>query len=528
VTVELVASPGQGYIEALRRGLADATSFVLVTAFASQAGLDLVEPLLEQVLARGGQGRLVVAVDRRGFNATGLFESLLRLKTAHSKRLSVGVVMEDQGLLHAKALFTQSPTGDRLIVGSANLTARALGINHELGVALGGVEGNVRHAFHQFVNSIAPRSLDGEDARAFLEKRGLLERRLAATAPAPARPQTTAPLAEAFGRLERLPPLDEVPEQHLAGWIRQGYLVGRGRRTLDALVLRLPQEQLVRAGYIRPPRREVIGASSHETRSMGYGVDLIPTAQAEVLRRDARRVSLLLSKMTLNLPCFGLWMPASYWDVFVAARDGLRAAHDLTPERIREVATTHRQYLLGDGLAAELDLILARLTELDILVDGRGDALRGYLLPRLQRELQLRTPDVLASCLEFRTARQTWNPHEQTEAPFRQLMVDLVQAVFAATYRTGDWPRRFRSHAARQLAVSIEDRLEEGGGEADASTATSILDWAATWESPDRPMEVVIEEFRQIIRDEVDFPPPALDDLIDTGGEDDEEEGGGA
>jgi hypothetical protein len=256
--------------------------------------------------------------------------ALLAIKGSHGPRLSIGVVLEGAGLLHAKALLVEGPTGASLLVGSANLTRSALGTNHELGVLLGAPPGDVRRAFHQFVTSIAPRSLDGGDAREFLTARGLMTRpsRSGSRSPAPAAESFSA-LQEVLARLPAVAPLDTPAEEHVAAWIRKGYLVGKGRRSLDALVLRLPQERLIKLGYVVPPQRETLGIASHETRTMGYGVDLIPTQDAEVLRKAARRVSMLLGKLTLNLPCFGMWMPETYWGVFCQARERLQAATSL-------------------------------------------------------------------------------------------------------------------------------------------------------------------------------------------------------
>lgn len=509
-TTRLVTSPGDDYAREMLSALSDATRFILVTGFASVGGVELIANAVRGVLERGGQGRIVIAVDRQGFNAAAVFEALLDLRSGHRARLSIGVVLEGAGLLHAKALFTEGPHGGQLLVGSANLTLSALGTNHELGVLLTHPTQDVRGAFMQFVTSIAPRFLDGDDARPFLISRGLLER--------PSRPKPVSKAAgigpsvtEALSRLKILEPLELPPEEHLANWVRHGYLVGRGRRSLDALVLRLPQDQLVKNGFIRPQKREVLGLASHETRSMGYGVDLIPTADAETLRRDARRVSQLRAKLTLNLPCFGAWMPETYWDVFVAARDTLQNAHSLAPGHVHELAEKHRQYLSTGGLEAEVDRILVRLDELGILVAGKRDALRELVLTRFRRELALRSPDVLASCIEFRTARQRWAPFDQTETPYRQLMVDVIQATFASTYRTGDWPRRSRSLVAGTVAKSIEQRLRGAGGTIDESTATGIVDQASTWEALERPMLDVIAEFRALVNDDLVFPPPDLE-----------------
>jgi hypothetical protein len=106
-------------------------------------------------------------------------------------------------------------------------------------------------------------------------------------------------------------------------------------------------------------------------------------------------------------------------------------------------------------------------------------------------------------------------------------MVDVLQATFASTYRTGDWPRRFRSHAARRIAESIEGQLGELGRDADSEVATTILDQLATWEGEQRPMAEIIVEFRRLVDDDLSFPAPDHDALINatTGSSSDDDEG---
>lgn len=510
--VKLVASPGESYAQEILDSLSDATSFTLITGFASVAGIEVVAESIEKLLARGGQGRIILAVDRQGFNASAVFERLLAFKRgAQTNRLSLGVVLQGSGLLHAKALFSHGPRGPRLLVGSANLTRGALGTNHELGVLITNLEAAERKAFEAFTTSVAPRSLDTPDAEASLVEHGLLHRRTSPKAPTPASPpKKGASLTEAFQRLPKLLPLPVASEEHVASWIRRGYIVGRGRRNLDALVLRLPQEQLLQRGYIRATKKQSIGVASHETTSSGFGIDLVPASHGELLRREMRRVSLLLAKLTLNLPCFGLWMPESYWDKFLAQREAMQQADALSPEALVSVSNSHRSYLLSGGLEKEVDAIVQRLGEIELLVPGKAQDLIHFVLPRFRTDLQLRTPEVLAGCLEFRTARQRWTPYEQTDAPYRQLMVDLVQATFASTFRTGDWPRRFRSHAARAVAEAIETRLVAAGGVADAGLANDILAMARGWEM-DFPFQSAVDDFRQLVPDDLAFPPPALE-----------------
>lgn len=515
--LRLVTSPGESYVTEMVAALEGAKRFVLVTGFATSSGVAILEPSMRRVFERGGDGRIVIAVDRQGFNTAAMFEALLAIKSRAGSRLSIGVVLEAAGLMHAKALYTQGARGKTLLIGSANVTRDALGTNHELGILVAGPPADMERRFQHFVTSLAPRSLDGEDARAFLEERGLLAR-APRTPRAPSSPTNggspVSPLQEILARLPVQAPLDISPEEHVAGWIARGYLVGRGRRGLDALVLRVPHETLTKQGYLRPPRKESLGLSSHETRTMGYGVDLLPTAQADALRRDARRVSLLLAKVTLTLPCFGLWMPETYWQPFLDGRENLLRGFALDPEHLHEAATVHREYLGSGGLEREVDEILVRLRKHEIVVPDKVDALRAVLLERFARELNLRTPDVVVSCVAFRTSRQRWNPYEQTEAPFRQLMVDVVQASFAATFRTGDWPRRFRSFVGRTVAERVEERLLRAGQQPDGVLATDLLDRASTWEAVERPLADVVAEFRSIVDDRIEFAPPTLDQLV--------------
>jgi HKD family nuclease len=509
----LVTSPGESYVDAMLVALDGASSFTLVTGFASASGVELLAAAIGRVLERGGQGRILVAVDRQGFNAAGVFRSLLGLRATHGNKLALGVALQTAGLLHAKALYTEGPTGPALLVGSANLTRTAYEKNHELGVVLESPPAELCRAFKRFVDSIAARSLDGPDAEGFLVSKGLLDAVSTPRQTRPEREERAESAQEVLAKLSPLAPRDVDGEGHLAAWIHRGYLVGRGRRGLDALVLRLPRESLVNHGYLHPSTKQDLGIASHETRTMSFGIDLIPTRDGEVLRRDARKVTLILAKLTLNLPCFGLWMPDVYWEVFLAARDRLQQAASLAPDHIHALAEKHRDYLTSGGLEEQLDVILDRLAETDLLVAGKRDAVREVVLTRFRKELALRTPTVLMNCAEFRTARQAWVPYELTSRPYRQLMVDIVQGTFAATYRSGDWPRMFRSHAARHLAESIARRLEKAGRAADGEMATAILEQASHWEQDDKPMTEAVEEFRGLVEDDIRFPVPDVEAL---------------
>jgi PLD-like domain len=522
VPMSLVWSPGGSYVRAFEDALDGATRFVWVTSFFSSAGVDLMIRPMRSVLERGCRGRVVVAIDRAGINTVAAFEALLRLKDDY-ELFELHAALQGHALLHAKALFAEGPLGHRLVVGSANLTELGLSKHHELGLSWRGVPPETKADFERFVNSIpASPFLGSKDPNVleFLQARG---RPRAANKPPIESGPLQLPLDEIMGRFPEPAALESSPDEHVLAWVHRGHTVGKGRRALDALVLRVPMESLIHQGIVKRVARVAISESAHETRSTGYGIDLVPTAEAEKIRRDARRQSLLIAKLTLRLPCFGLWMPESYWTAFEEARERLQDSSAIAPERVRKLATDHRSALEGGGLAREVANVVKRLDESGLLVPGKAAQAESLLLLRFRHELKLRTPDVLASCIEFRTARQTVTPSASDETPLRQLLVDVIQAAFASTYRTGAWPRRFRSLAAKAVAEAIEEKFARAKRPVDGEVAWELLQQAMTWEDSRRSLVEVVTEFRKLVPDELPFTPPAVEELTGVG--DDEEEG---
>ena len=118
-------------------------------------------------LEAGGQGTLVLALDRQHFNAASVFEKLASLAETFPNKLEVRIVPERAGLLHAKAVFAKLPDGSAtLLVGSANLTEKAFTQNHELGLwvnLLG--EPDVSRAFQRFAQNLGGVRQDVDDLR---------------------------------------------------------------------------------------------------------------------------------------------------------------------------------------------------------------------------------------------------------------------------------------------------------------------------------------------------------------------------
>src|SRR4051794_11960100 len=95
VNVQLLTPAERGaYLDRVQHDIARAEYFVLVTAFATSDGIALLEPAMRTCLAAGGQGTLVLALDRQHFNAADMFYKLASLAEAFPDKLEIRIVHE--------------------------------------------------------------------------------------------------------------------------------------------------------------------------------------------------------------------------------------------------------------------------------------------------------------------------------------------------------------------------------------------------------------------------------------------------
>jgi HKD family nuclease len=509
VNVQLLTPAARGaYLERVQRDIASAEHFVLVTAFATSDGIALLEPAMRTCLNAGGQGTLVLALDRQHFNAADIFEQLASLAKEFPQKLEVRIVRERAGLLHAKAVFAKLPDGTAsLLVGSANLTERAFTQNHELGLwvnLLG--EPEVSKAFQLFAQSLGGTRLDAAELSDLARHLGVPRGTNDGTDVKLGFKPTPWPF-------DPDPPPPPVPIETFVGdWLQAGSIVGRGRRGLDVLVIRTPGEQLEHLGLIHAKATKRIAAATDKTFSAGYGVRLLPDKEDERLRKDARRTQSILGKLTLNLPCFGLWMPRAYWDLFQQAVAKVQA-DGISTEAIRAAAERRRRELDGAGIECQIDAIVADLTRGGLAKAGREDDLRAELVVHFRAQLAHRTPELVARAVGFRTQRQALASDLDLRAIARSFFVDLVQSTFAATYRTGVWPKRFRSFVGRALATGIANRLAAGEKPSD-DLALQLLDGTARWEDESVGFEKVTAEVNELLGEADDFPTVTMEELL--------------
>lgn len=515
--LSLVSSPGDNYFQAIEKALEGATNVTLITAFATAAGIDrLLGPLRKVLSAPTGQARLILAVDRQHFNAEPLFRALLDAHREFAPRLSIGLVPQTLGLLHAKALMADSARGTTLVVGSANLTEGAFARNLELGVVIQSPSTELVRAFRAFERRLEARTLDDSSAPQFLKQLGLL------STPRPRMPQAPRNNEQSWQDLvsmihgqAKLPPLPTDPVCVVSEWIAMGFLVGQGRRSGEVLVVRVPLESLERLELVSTTRRRSLGGGARESKTVSYQIDLLPPLESDAVRKEIRRTARVLSRLSLNLPCFGYWMPEPYWNVFESIQEQLVESPGLGTYRLLDAAKTQRDRLLNRaGLEEDLSRILDSMIRDDLVEVEKKDSIHAYLLPELRRRIQSRTPELIADAVQFRTARQRWSPFESTELPYRQAMVDVVQAVFSSTMKNGEWPKRFHSLVAKELAISLSDKLLAAGRDIDGAMAQQMLEQSSEWEREDISMSAVVEQFRAIISLEHEFTAPERDEIF--------------
>jgi hypothetical protein len=278
-------------------------------------------------------------------------------------------------------------------------------------------------------------------------------------------------------------------------------------------VIRTPGEQLDHLGLIDRKAKKRIAAATEKTISSGYGLRLLPIKEYEQVRKDVRRTWGILGKLTLNLPCFGLWMPRAHWDIFQQATAKVQDA-GISMEDVRAAAEQHRRVLDGGGIEREVDAIVVDLLKDGFAKPGREADLRAELLVHFRAQLAQRTPDLLARVIGFRTGRQELTTDLDLRAMARSFFVDLVQSTFAATYRTGVWPGAFRSFVGRELAARIAKRRLAKGGKPTDDLALRLLEGTSRWEDEGVDFETVTAEVNELLGESDDFAPVTMEELL--------------
>ncbi|SFP69470.1 DUF3427 domain-containing protein [Salibacterium halotolerans] len=134
----------QEVLSSLTEELDHCYSFLFSVAFITEQGLATLKSHLLDLKLKGISGRLLTSTFLT-FNQPAVFRELLKMTNLDVR------VTDVQGF-HAKGYIFEQPTHYTLIVGSSNLTASALQVNHEWNVKLTSHENGeiIHHFYNQF------------------------------------------------------------------------------------------------------------------------------------------------------------------------------------------------------------------------------------------------------------------------------------------------------------------------------------------------------------------------------------------
>ncbi len=158
-------SQGRTVISAIERELKSCDEFYFSVAFITRGGLTPLLQTLQECERRGIKGK-ILTTDYLSFSEPYALEKLHSLKNIEIKMFRTEG--EEEGF-HTKGYIFKNKDTYRMIVGSSNMTARALKINHEWNTKLVGLEtgeliGDVLKEFENLWNH--PKSLSYD---AFME-----------------------------------------------------------------------------------------------------------------------------------------------------------------------------------------------------------------------------------------------------------------------------------------------------------------------------------------------------------------------
>jgi HKD family nuclease len=308
---------GRAKITAVRQVLKDASTIVVISAFATTKGLsEISEPVLSCV-KNGGKATLLLGLDRRVASAELIEQlgDLLRKTTKASGRLEIALVVEAPGsFLHAKVFAAKKKSVAEMLVGSFNLTSKGLTENHEFAARLTGSASAVFDDLLGFIASIPsdskrvltlekvdelikalvrrPAEVDSEQAR---RRREDAQRRLAEIFKAI--PEAALNLVD-----------EEQSERHLARLLRDGAFYNY-QIDLEKLAVPSGLNKIYEAGLLKKEKSAEAGTFKvKRATAVTASAPLVPEHRRRAFRAVSVRLGKALSKYGFETP-FGYWIP---------------------------------------------------------------------------------------------------------------------------------------------------------------------------------------------------------------------------
>ena len=118
-------SSGTDVLSILKRELVDCVSFDFSVAFVTAGGIQILVDILRMMEARGIPGRILVST-YLNFNDPAALSKLLEFSNIETRVY--------QGEMHAKGYFFNKEQLSTIVIGSSNLTQKALTCNKEWNV----------------------------------------------------------------------------------------------------------------------------------------------------------------------------------------------------------------------------------------------------------------------------------------------------------------------------------------------------------------------------------------------------------
>ncbi|MCD7922710.1 MAG: phospholipase D-like domain-containing protein, partial [Clostridiales bacterium] len=145
---------GKRVISSIEQELLNCNEFSISVAFITLGGITPLLQVLKELEARGIRGR-ILTTDYQMFNDPRALDKLHELKNIELKMF---LTDEDRDGFHTKGYIFKKKEMYRIIIGSSNMTAKALKVNREWNTKLVGYEsgeviGDILREFHSLWNS---------------------------------------------------------------------------------------------------------------------------------------------------------------------------------------------------------------------------------------------------------------------------------------------------------------------------------------------------------------------------------------
>jgi len=319
-TVVRLSSHGN-LLKELQSRISNSKEVILLSAYVSPAGIEVILPAINKLLNKGGSLSLYATFDGTVATKPESFRKLVEFHKIFTDRVHLYLYPHEHSLFHAKAFLFKGARGRWSgIIGSANLTRSALtGKNVELSVdcePLAETEvrkiineisrlrqnsyfmevkkDNLKKILHVFcISEVKPGSIGARRQEKY--RRESQERKLDRLRRSPP---------------EKLPPLAElaIGSQTFVDELAKSGVGVRYSSELDDVSFSFQLEPFVRAGIVLKQKNESINVGGYTTNKQGQGIRLFPDRLRDLLSAASKSIGKIISAAAVDLG-YTLWVP---------------------------------------------------------------------------------------------------------------------------------------------------------------------------------------------------------------------------